>query len=153
MNATYTADVLAVSSGGGHWEQLLLICETFRDQNVFFVTTKPELLRQAGIAGGLVVEDCNRDQVLKSLRCVLQCIWIVLRKRPAVVLSTGAAPGLICMACARLIGARAIWIDSFANVEKLSLSGKLAKYIANVWLTQWEHLASDNGPRYEGQIL
>lgn len=146
-------DVLAVSSSGGHWEQLLLVSEKFRDKNIFFVTTKAELLKQAGISEGCVIEDCNRNQWLKSLRCVLQCIALVLRKRPAVVLSTGAAPGLICMASARLIGAETIWIDSFANVEKLSLSGKLAGYVAGTWLTQWEHLSSESGPHYMGQVL
>jgi hypothetical protein len=52
-----------------------------------------------------------------------------------------------------MLGKKAIWIDSVANVEKLSMSGKLAGHIATLWLTQWEHLAKPKGPHYGGAIL
>lgn len=147
------ANVLAVSSSGGHWEQLLLASAGCAKDDILFVVTKAELPVQAGLARSRVVGDCNRDQPLQLLKCILQCVGIVISTRPKVVISTGAAPGLICIVLGRLVGARTIWIDSVANVEKMSLSGKMAGYVANIWLTQWEHLSSSEGPRFEGQVL
>ena len=153
MDKKRTAKVVAASSSGGHWEQLLLVSEAFKDEQVLFVTTKSELLQQAGVRNGRVVPDCNRDHPLQMMVSFLKCTWIILSTRPDVVISTGAAPGLMCLALGRLVGAHTVWLDSFANVEKLSLSGKLARRFAKVWLTQWEHLATPNGPRYMGQLL
>ncbi|CAO4152843.1 glucuronosyltransferase [Methylorubrum aminovorans] len=146
------AKVLAVASMGGHWEQLQIVAESFKDQNAVFVTTRQDLLQQAN-RQGFVVKDCNRNRLGDTLSCIWQCIRIIAKVRPSVVISTGAAPGLICLALGRLTGARTIWIDSFANVEQLSMSGKMAGYFAHEWLTQWEHLASPKGPFYRGELL
>jgi UDP-N-acetylglucosamine:LPS N-acetylglucosamine transferase len=153
MGQTIRSRIIAVASGGGHWEQLMLVAEAFRDEDVFYITTKHELLKQAGISNGAVVADCNRDRPLLVIATIARCAKLMLKNRPDVVVSTGAAPGLICLAIGRIIGCETIWIDSFANVEKLSMSGKLARYFARNWLTQWEHLSSPRGPQYFGQLL
>ncbi|HVH03936.1 MAG TPA: hypothetical protein VM891_13525 [Amaricoccus sp.] len=70
------------------------------------------------------------------------------------VVTTGAAPGLVALALAkRLCGSRTVWIDSIANVEELSTSGTHARRVADVWLTQWEHLARPEGPHFWGAVL
>lgn len=71
---------------------------------------------------------------------ILQMLWLVLKFRPDVVITTGAAPGLVALQIGKLFGARTVWIDSLANAEKISLSGKLAERYADLWLTQWPHL-------------
>jgi len=57
------------------------------------------------------------------------------------VISTGAAAG--CMVCflSKMLGARIVWIDSITNVYRLSLSGRLVRYIADLFLVQWPELA------------
>jgi UDP-N-acetylglucosamine:LPS N-acetylglucosamine transferase len=153
MKSKPRANVLAVASSGGHWQQLLLVSEAFMDLAPVFVTTKQELLDQAGITSGYVVNDCNRDQPLLLTKNLVQMASLVFRLKPRIVISTGAAPGIICMAVGKLIGAKTIWIDSFANVEQLSMSGKMARYLADAWITQWEHLSYSKGPSYKGALL
>jgi hypothetical protein len=46
-----------------------------------------------------------------------------------------------------------MWIDSIANAQQLSTSGKLAGKFADVWLTQWPSVAKDHGPYYWGAVL
>jgi len=67
--------------------------------------------------------------------------------------TTGSAPGLLALRLARLLGMRTVWIDSVANVEELSLSGRKARRYADLWLTQWPHLAKEQGPEYRGSLL
>lgn len=145
--------VLAVASQGGHWEQLMLLGDMLDRHGARYVTTEDDLLVKAGIGDGIVLPDCNRNEPVKSLQCLIRSFATVFRLRPAVVISTGAAPGFFCLLAGRLVGARTVWIDSVANVEKLSKSGMLARWVASDWLTQWEHVARAGGPTYAGAVL
>lgn len=82
-----------------------------------------------------------------------QTFLLVARHRPEVVISTGAAPGLFAVVIGKLFRARTIWLDSLANVDELSRSGQLVRRFADVWLTQWEHLARTPGPEFAGKVL
>ena len=77
----------------------------------------------------------------------------MIKERPDVVVSTGAAPGYFGIRFGKLVGARTIWIDSIANAEELSLSGLKAGKHVDLWLTQWEHLAQQEGPHYHGNVF
>ena len=81
-------------------------------------------------------------------------LWIVAKERPDYVISTGAAPGYMSILFGRLFGAQTIWVDSIANVDRLSMSGKWAGKIANLWLTQWPQLAKpEHGPFFAGAVI
>ncbi len=145
--------VLAAASGGGHWEQLMLLRPTLANYETFYATTEPGVAEQHGIAAVAPLPDCNQNQPLRSALCALVAMGIVLRLRPRVVISTGAAPGFFCILAGRLIGARTLWIDSVANGEELSMCGRLSRRLAHQCWTQWEHLAASNGPHYHGAVL
>lgn len=145
--------VLAVASGGGHWVQLLRLRAAFVDCDLTFVTVQAEYAADVTGSAFHVVPDATRWDRLKLLRLALQTTWIVLRVRPDVVITTGAAPGVIALRVGKWLGARTIWLDSVANVEAMSLSGQRVSGFADLWLTQWEHLASPDGPTYFGAVL
>jgi len=138
------ARILAASSGGGHLEQLILIAPAFAGHDWQIATTNPAQARMHGISDPLPLPDCNLHQPVNSLRCALAALSLVRKLRPDVVISTGAAPGFFCILWGRLFGARTLWVDSVANAERLSLSGRLARHVADHCLTQWEHLADGN---------
>ena len=103
-----------------------------------------------------VVPDANRWQKLRLLGQFLAVGWAVLRARPHAIVTTGAAPGYFAVRLGRLLGARTIWVDSIANGDELSLSGRRAGRHADLWLTQWQHLAASEdepGPHYRGAVL
>ena len=88
----------------------------------------------------------------------MQVAFIICCTRPDVIVSTGAAPGYLALKVGKLLRAKTIWIDSIANVDELSLSGKMAGHCADLWLTQWPHLASaekseSKYPSYSGAVL
>ena len=61
-----------------------------------------------------------------------------------------------CIACylGKLLGARVIWVDSITNVERLSLSGRLVRYIADLFLVQWPELAERyRNVEYVGELI
>jgi hypothetical protein len=146
-------NLLAVASGGGHWVQLLRLSKAFDNCEVTFVTVNEAYKADVPGRNFYAINDATRWDKIGLLQLAIKLVWVFWRVRPEVVISTGAAPGYIALRIARLIGARTIWIDSIANVEQLSLSGqKIGKY-ADLWLTQWPHLAKRGGPRYWGSVL
>jgi UDP-N-acetylglucosamine:LPS N-acetylglucosamine transferase len=144
--------VLAVASSGGHWVQLRRLQPAFDGHDVAYLTTDPGHRSEVSPARFYTVNDANRWSKLALLRTALRILWVVMRERPSVVVSTGAAPGYLAIRFGKLLGARTVWIDSVANVEELSLSGRLASAKADVCLTQWPQLAGDR-VHYRGAVL
>lgn len=145
--------VLAVSSGGGHWVQLRRVAPAFRDCELVFVTVNAAYRAEVAPHRFYAVNDATRWNKLKLLLMLLRILRILLRERPDVVISTGAAPGYFALRLGRWLGAQTIWIDSIANIETVSMSGQKIGPYAHLWLTQWPHLAGPAGPHYRGQVL
>jgi len=145
--------ILAIASGGGHWVQLLRLRPAFAGEHIAYVTVSKAYRAEIGSAPFYVVNDATRWNKWALLRLALRMAWIILRRRPNIVITTGAAPGYFGVLFGRLLGARTVWIDSMANVDRLSLSGRKAGRWANLWLTQWPSLARPDGPRFEGAVL
>jgi UDP-N-acetylglucosamine:LPS N-acetylglucosamine transferase len=100
-----------------------------------------------------VVNDANRWDRLGSIQLGFRVLLAVLRERPDVVFSTGAAPGFFALFFGRLIGARVIWLDSVANVDVLSMSGRMIRPFSHLFLTQWPELASSGEAEFAGRVF
>jgi hypothetical protein len=145
--------LLAVASGGGHWIQLCRLMPAFEGHDTAFLTTIPSNSDVVYSARFYVIRSASLWNKLGLVRTAFQVFWILLRERPDVVISTGAALGYFAVRIGKLLGARTIWIDSIANVEKLSVSGQHVGRHADLWLTQWPQLAKPEGPKYLGAVL
>ncbi len=154
MNAKAIKVCLAASSGG-HLSQLLKLSESWKESRPCWVTTSDVIKDRLSTYGRVyVVGECNRQQPLRVFLVLLRCIRIVLGERPDVVISTGAAAG--CMVCflSKLFGAKIVWIDSITNVYRLSLSGRLVRHIADLFLVQWPELAEKyRNVEYVGAVI
>lgn len=148
-----TKRILAIASGGGHWQQLMLLRPAFDGHDVIFATTLPGLAQQFGVNPAVIVPDCHRGAKLAILRSALSVSTLILRKRPQIVVSSGALPGVLALMIGRVMGARTVWIDSIANAEEMSMSGRLARRFAHLWVSQWEHVAAESGAVYAGSVL
>ena len=131
----------------------MILRSAFAEHEVHYATTEQSVADLHGITAPTLLSDCNKDQPLRALLCLIQAAILTLRFRPQVVVSTGAAPGLFCILCGRLIGAKTLWIDSVANAEALSLCGKISIRVAHQTLTQWAHLADGQRLKFTGSVL
>lgn len=152
MDGSKAQRILAVASSGGHWVQLRRLALAFDGADVAYLTTDRGHRPEVGPARFYAVNDASRWNKLALVACALRILWVVLRERPDVVVSTGAAPGYLAIRFARMLGARTVWIDSVANVDELSLSGRLASETADLCLTQWPQLAGGR-VKYVGAVL
>lgn len=150
--------VLALSSGGGHWVQLLRLCPAFKGFDTTYATVSKSYQSEIDVDFDVNVKfrtiiDANRDTKFKMLLSFFSIAWTILQVWPTTIISTGAAPGFFAILIGRLLNRKTIWVDSIANAEELSMSGQKAGKYATHWLTQWEHLAKPEGPHYYGNVL
>ena len=145
--------LVALSSGGGHWTQLLRLRPAFEGCEIVYATVKVGYRPDVDDSQFRVIPDANRWNKFALIRSIIGIFWLLLHERPDIVVSTGAAPGYFGVLIGRFLGARTIWIDSIANAEVLSLSGQRVGRHADLWLTQWRHLATEKGPFFRGSVL
>ncbi|MDD5327551.1 MAG: hypothetical protein PHY02_07030 [Phycisphaerae bacterium] len=148
--------ICLAASAGGHISQLLKLEESWRGQDTFCVTTtdvvKEKLQEKYGRV--YVVGECNREHLFRFILVLMRSIKVILSERPDVVISTGAAAGCAVCIIGKLIGAKVVWVDSITNVEKLSLSGRIVRYIADLFLVQWPELAERySNVEYVGSVI
>ena len=90
--------VMAVSSGGGHWVELRRIRAAFAGLEVVYVSTDPSAAAESRRPP---LHDPQRHParpVRLSRRARGSSCRILLRERPDVVVTTGAAPGFVALA-------------------------------------------------------
>jgi UDP-N-acetylglucosamine:LPS N-acetylglucosamine transferase len=146
--------IVAVASGGGHWVQLRRLQAAFAGHEVAFATVQAEYQRDIPADSRFyLIRDATRWDRVGLVILAFQLLVIMLRERPHVVISTGAAPGYLALRLGKFLGARIAWVDSLANVEEVSLSGRMIGPRADLWLTQWPHLAKESGPEYKGAVF
>jgi hypothetical protein len=145
--------ILAVASAGGHWVQLNRMLPAFKGFKIHWISTCSSDCATVEAGSYTSVRDASMWDKLDLLVMALQVGSRVLILRPDVVITTGAAPGFFAIMFGRLIGAKTIWIDSLANGQELSQSGRHARIWATHWLTQWPGLVTEDGPKYIGSVL
>lgn len=83
-----------------------------------------------------------RRSLARTAVNLVQALVIVLRERPALVISTGADVAVPVCALAKLLGARLIFIESAGELRP-TLSGRLLYPLADLFVVPWpEKLAA-----------
>lgn len=134
--------VMAVASIGGHWIQLLRIARPMEERyEMIYVSTHPKCATMVEGRKYFLTTDFSRTDAWKLVPSFFNAIKTIRQENPDAIITTGAAPGLIYLLAGKLLGRKTIWIDSIANAEHLSASGRMASKIASRTYTQWKDLA------------
>lgn len=145
--------LLVAASGGGHWIELLRLRPAFEGWDVAYVSMFENYVSAVPGARYYTVPDASRFDKLAFPKVFLKALKIMLRERPDAIVTTGSAPMLSFLAIGRAMGAKTLWIDSIAQAEELSSSGKLAKKIAHRTVSQWPDVARKEGVDCWGAVL
>lgn len=136
--------VFAVASIGGHWVQLLRIAKALEKEfDIVYMSTHEKCATMVEGRVYYSMNDFSRWDFYKMFPELLHSIYIICKEKPSIVITTGAAPGLVCLFAAKICGIRTVWIDSIANVEHISFSGRIASKFASRIYTQWPSLAGN----------
>jgi len=146
--------VIAVASDGGHWVQLLCLMPFLNKYETVFCSTNPSLSSAFDKKKYFTVTDVSRDSLFILPITVIKALLVLLYIRPQLIVSTGALPGVVFIVLGKvLFGSKTIWVDSIANGNTISVSGRLARKFSDIWVSQWEDLAKESGAEYLGQVI
>jgi UDP-N-acetylglucosamine:LPS N-acetylglucosamine transferase len=145
--------LIALASGGGHWVQLQRLRPAFDSFDTVYVSMFESYAEQVQGSRFYTVPDASRFDVKSFAPVFWRAVKIMLRERPRAVVTTGSAPMLAFVLLGRLMGCRTLWIDSIANSERMSSSGRLAKKLAHCCISQWPEVAAREGVECWGAIL
>jgi UDP-N-acetylglucosamine:LPS N-acetylglucosamine transferase len=134
--------VMAVASIGGHWIQLLRIARPIEEHyEMVYVSTHPKCATMVEGQKYSLTTDFSRSDAWKLIPSFFKALKTIHQEKPDAIITTGAAPGLVYLLAGKLLGRKTIWIDSIANAEHLSASGRMASRFASRTYTQWKDLA------------
>jgi beta-1,4-N-acetylglucosaminyltransferase len=154
-NGSEHADVLLVASSGGHLLELLELADEYAPVTRHWVTfDKPDaraLLRDERVT--FAYSPTNRH-LGNLIRNAFLAVRVMLRIRPRAVITTGAGVAVPFLYAARALGSRAIYVESLARIDQLSLTGRLVYPVVTQFFVQWPELARRyRRGRYAGAIL
>ncbi len=145
--------ILAVASDGGHWVELIRIMKSLeRDFSLCYVGTHYNQASSVGRKKLYKISNFSRTDCYKFVLVFFQAVRILIKEKPDIVITTGAAPGGVMVFVATLFHKKTIWIDSIANIHHLSLSGRIASLFVSRTYTQWKELETGR-IKFAGNVL
>lgn len=99
------------------------------------------------------IPDASRLDKMSFVGVWVKAVKVMLKERPHAIVTTGSAPMLAFIILGRITGARTLWIDSIANAERMSSSGRVARKLAHRTVSQWPEVAAKEGVQCWGSIL
>lgn len=128
-----------VTSSGGHLTHLIQLEDWWKDKERFWVTFEKEDSKS-------VLKDekkywcyypTNRN-IKNLIRNTFLAVKILLRERPDIIISTGAAPAIPFFYIGKLIKAKLIYIEVYDRITKPTITGKTVYPITDLFVLQWE---------------
>jgi beta-1,4-N-acetylglucosaminyltransferase len=154
-------DVLLISSGGGHFDELSRILNNeIKSRVIGWVINDRSVRNEAFDLSLIHIVHAERD--LRVLWNVIEFVLIFLKYRPRFIISTGAGPAVPAALVAKLFNCKVIYIETISSVTRLSLTGEIMLWISDHFFVQWFSLSQFlmnskkigvGKVRFEGSIL
>jgi beta-1,4-N-acetylglucosaminyltransferase len=153
VSSTQPGRILLVCSSGGHLVQLLSLAPAWRGLDETWVTLRG-VDSECLLAGREVVFASGPTN--RSLRMAVRnaaLAWqVIRRRRPEVILSTGAALAVPFFLVGKSLGCRVVYVESLTRTRDLSLSGRLVYPLADAFFVQWPTTTRARRARFAGAL-
>ena len=137
--------VMFISSEGGHLYELKQL--DFDKYNYSIVTEKTKttesLKNQYNKRVHYLLYGTRKNPIRYFFVLLINffiSLYLFIKIRPKIIVSTGAHTAILMCYIGKLLGAKIIWIETFANRYSKTLSGKVVYNIADTFIVQWEEM-------------
>ncbi|WP_034990308.1 PssD/Cps14F family polysaccharide biosynthesis glycosyltransferase [Ligilactobacillus salivarius] len=128
-----------VGSSGGHLTHLYMLKDFWKDKDRFWVTFDKEdarsILKNEKVISCYYPTNRNIKNLIKN---TFLAIRILLKEKPDLIISSGAAVAVPFFYIGKILGAKLIYIEVFDRIDKPTVTGKLVYPIADKFIVQWE---------------
>ena len=139
--------VLFISSTGGHLNELLQLSPLFEKYDYHIITEKDKANENLKKRYGKKLDFLPYGTraklftyIFKYFYLCLKTIYYYFKLRPNVLVTTGThTAGPMCY-LGKIFGSKIIYIETFANKNKKTATGRLIYPIADLFIVQWEEM-------------
>ncbi len=139
--------VLFISSTGGHLNELLQLSPLFEKYDYHIITEKDKANENLKEKYGKKIDFLPYGTraklftyIFKYFYLCIKTIYFYLKIRPNVIVTTGThTAGPMCY-LGKIFGSKIIYIETFANKNKKTATGRLIYPIADLFIVQWEEM-------------
>lgn len=139
--------VLFISSTGGHLSELLELKPLFEKYDYHIITEKDkanESLKEIYQDKLSFLPYGTRAKlfsyVFKYFLLCCQTVYYYFKIRPKVIVTTGThTAGPMCI-LGKILGSKIIYIETYANTNQKTATGRLLYPIADLFIVQWEEM-------------
>ncbi len=130
-----------VGSSGGHLTHLYMLKEFWEDKDRFWVTFDKEDARSLLKGERFYPAYYPSNRSIKALIInTYRAIKILIKERPDLIVSSGAAPAIPFFWLGKLFGAKTIYIEVFDRIDKPTISGKICYPVTDKFIVEWEEM-------------
>lgn len=139
--------VLFISSTGGHLSEMLQLKDMFNRYDYRIITEKTKsnlkLKKYYGNRISYLVYGTKDHKLSYPFKLLYNCfksLYFYLKIHPDYVITTGAhTAGPMCL-IAKIFGSRVIYIETFANINTKTITGKLLYPVSDKFIVQWDSM-------------
>jgi len=131
------------ASSGGHLEQLMMLKTLMEKYPSFTLTEKGSFLSSKTVNKKIELKQINRKEkffLFKFLIIFLKSYKIYKQEKPDLIITTGALITIPIALITKIHGGKIIYIESFAKIDSLTITGKIMYKIADEFIVQWPNL-------------
>ena len=140
-NKTKEIKVCLVGSSGGHLTHLYMLKPFWENKERFWVTF--DKADAQSLLEGEKMYPCyfptNRN-IKNLIRNTFLAIKILIKEKPNLIVSSGAAVAVPFFWLGKLFGAKTIYIEVFDRIDKSTLTGKLVYPVTDRFIVQWDEM-------------
>ena len=139
--------VLFISSTGGHFMELMKLEPIFFEYNFYIITEKDcttEFLKKKFKNRVSYLPYCTRSKIFSYifiyLFLIIKSIILYLKIRPEYIVTTGTHTSVPMCFFAKIFRKKIIYIETYANISKKTLTGRILYPIADLFVVQWKEM-------------
>lgn len=149
LNSSKQADkkVLFIASTGGHLNELLQLSPMFSKYDYHIITEKDKttyvLKDKYGDRISYLKYGTRSKMLIYPFVFLYNCIkslLLFMKLNPKVIITTGTHTAVPMCYIGKIFGSKIVFIETFANRNTKTLSGKLVYPIADLFIVQWEEM-------------
>ncbi len=129
-----------------------MLQDAWAEHDTFWITY--DAPRTRGLDRAHLLRNIGTNR-FRMLAASLRLLWILMKERPQLLISTGAEIAIPAFYLARLLGIRTIFIEVWTRVSRPTGTGRLVYPVADRFYVQWPDMLASYGPkaRFEGSLL
>lgn len=139
--------VLFISSTGGHLQELMQLKPMFKDYDSYIITEKTpstlDLKKEYKAKIGYLIFGTKDHILTYPFKLLANCfisLYYFCKIKPQYIVTTGAhtAGPMCCLG--KIFGKKIIYIETMANVNKKTITGRIIYHFADLFIVQWESM-------------